>query len=169
MQYKKVNGIYLEMPVEIVRPRGCLGLYLHDAKTGKLKSYDFVKNMFMNAGRVSIARRMRNLTDVDHGIITYMALGTGTTAPLPANTTLVAEVARKLIATRDEAPGATNGIVCTTFFNTSEGNGSLREAALFGDDASATVNSGTMYARTLINREKTTADTLTGEWTVVIG
>lgn len=157
------------MPPEIVRPRGCVGFYLHDAKTGKLKSYDFVKNMFMNAGRVSIARRMRNLTDVDHGVISYMAVGTGLTAPLPTNTTLVTEIARKLIATRDEAPGATNGIVCTTFFNTTEANGALKEAALFGDDATATANSGTMYARTLINRVKSSADTLTGEWTVVIG
>lgn len=144
-----------------------VSVYIHDAKTGRLKSVDHFKNMFVTAGKNSIANRLIGTDSV--GNITYCAVGTGSTAPALGDTTLGAELARKLISTREINAGADNAADFTTFFNTSEANGSLEEFGLFGDDASATLNSGTLFARTLHTRVKSSADTMTVVWTVIIG
>lgn len=166
MKYQKVNGIYLQVP-EIVRPLGYVGVYLNDAKSGKLKDYDYVKNLFTTAGKVSLSAHMRGVAS--KGEITYCAVGTDNTAPDLADTTLGTEIERKLISTREVNAGAANANDYTTFFNTSEANGSLREAGLFGDDASDTVDTGTMFTKVAISREKSSSDTLTIAWTVIIG
>lgn len=166
--YKKISNIYLEMP-EIVIPRGHIALYIHDAKTGKLRSLDIKKNMFVTTGKNSIAQRLRGDTTNNRGEISYCALGTSSVAPQLTDIKLITEIQRKLISTREINTGAANSAEFTTFFNTSEGNGVLREAGLFGDNASATVDSGTLFCRTAINRTKSSADTLTLVWNVIIG
>lgn len=166
--YKKINNIYIQIP-EIVKPVGCVALYLNDAKTGKLKAFDYFKNMFVTSGKVSLAKLMRGITANNQGQITYCAVGTSSVAPVLSDTQLGNEIARKLISTRDENAGAANANDYTTFFNTSEANGTLEEFALFGDDASATLESGTMFCKTLRHRDKTTNDTLTVVWSVIIG
>jgi len=166
MKYQKVNGIYLQIP-EIVRPAGFVGVYLNDAKTGKLKSFDYIKNTYVTTGKNSLSAHQRGVAN--KGEITYCAVGTDDTAPIESDTKLLTEIERKLISTREENAGAENANDYTIFFNTSEANGSLREAGLFGDDASDTVDTGTLFTRVAINREKSTSDTLTIAWTVIIG
>lgn len=163
--YKKINNIYIQIP-EVVKPVGTVAIYLNDAKTGALKGFEFIENMYVTTGKIALAQRIRGLTK---GEITYCAVGTGSTAPVLADTTLETELERKLISTREVAAGATNATTFTTFYNTSEANGSLEEFGLFGDDATASVDTGTLFARTLSSRVKSTADTLTVEWTVIIG
>ena len=151
---------------DFVKVKGQLTLTIRDAKTGKIKSVDIIENMFVTRGKNAIAQR---LSGQSAGEITYCALGTSTTAPALADTKLVAELARKLISTRSYL---NNIATLTTFFTTSEGNGTLREAGLFGtgvgQTASATIDSGQIFCRTNINRTKTSNDTLTLEWTITI-
>jgi hypothetical protein len=163
--FKKINNIYIQIP-DIVKPEGSVAIYLNDAKTGLLKGFDYTPNMFVTSGKVSIAQRLRGL---DMAEITYCAVGTGNTAPALSNTTLQTELERKLISTREVSSGAANASVFTTFYNTTEANGALKEFGLFGDAATASINTGTLFARTLSTRTKSTADTLTVEWTVLIG
>lgn len=138
---------------------------LFNVKTGK---YDFelVKNMFVTSGKNALASRLAGTTANNKGQITFCGLGTGTTAPALSDTTLQTEIDRKQISVR-----SFNGNVATfqTFFTTSEAIGTLREAGLFGDDATDTANSGTLFCRTAINRTKTSNDTLTLTWAVTIG
>ena len=150
---------------ESVVPVGKLLIEIRDAKTGKLKSSDLVDNMFVTTGKNAIASRLIGTTSNNKGIITYCALGTSSVAPALTDTILAAELARKLVSVR-----SVSGKVATfqTFFTTSEGNGTLAEAGLFGDDASATADTGTLFCRTNINRTKTASDTLTLTWTVTI-
>ena len=151
-----------QMPV----PTGMISIVIRDAKTGKIKSQDLVKNMFVTAGKNSIADALRGTTSINKGIITYCALGTGSTAPDLADTTLETELDRKQISVR-----SVDGNIATfqTFFNTSEANGTLLEAGLFGDAASDTADTGTLFARAAINRTKSSADTLTLSWAITIG
>lgn len=151
---------------QLAVPTGKVLIELRDAKTGKLKFKKLVDNMFVTAGKNSLADALRGTTANNKGIITYCALGTGSTAPALADTTLQTEIVRKLVSVR-----SVSGNVATfqTFFTTAEGNGSLREAGLFGDDASSTANSGTLFARVAINRTKTSGDTLTLTWSITIG
>lgn len=152
---------------ELVKVKGEIVLEFRNVKTGKVRRYVY-KNMFLTYGKNAIAQRMAG--DSVAGEITYCALGTGTTAPALGNTALEAEIARKLISVRSY-----NGNVFTgqTYFTTQEANGTLREAALFGNGvgrtASATSGSGQIYCRAAMNRVKTSNDTLTLSWTITIG
>lgn len=144
---------------------GELTLEFTNVKTGKKRVYRY-KNMFVTAGKNAIAQR---LAGQSVGEITYCALGTGTTAPALANTALQTEIARKLISVRSYLA---NVATFRTFFTTAEGNGSLKEAGLFGtgvgQTASSVAGSGQMFCRTNINRTKSSADTLTLTWAVTI-
>lgn len=166
--YKNINGILIQIP-EIVKPIGAVALYINDAKTGKLKSFEYFKNMYVTAGKVSLARRQRGLTENNQGEITYCAVGTSSVAPELTNTKLGSELTRKLISVREENSGAENANDFTTFFTTSEANGTIEEFGLFGDAATIATDSGTLFCRTLRHRVKTTNDTMTVIWTVLIG
>jgi len=155
--------------VESVPVIGSLRIIIRDAKTGKIKSVDEVKNLITDGARNSWADHARGTTENNKGIITYCAVGTDSTAPVASNTTLGTEIERKLVSTREISSGADNAAVFTTFFNTSEANGALKEVGLFGDDAAVAADSGTMFTHAAIDRTKSTADTLTIEYTVIIG
>lgn len=159
------NGIYI--PNQHVSPIvGNVTIEVRDAKTGRLKAIEHYHNMFVTAGKNSLADHLKGTTANNKGIITYSALGTGITAPALADTQLQTEIVRKLISVR-EVNGKT--AVFQTYFNPSEGNGTLKEAGLFGDAASGTANSGTLFCRVAINRTKSASDTLTLYWNVTIG
>lgn len=159
-----MNNIYIPKR-EIIVPTGAVMLELRNVITGKLVR-EFYKNMFVTAGKNSLADHLRGTTENNKGIITYCALGTGLTAPALGDTTLQTELARKLVSVR-----TVSGNVATfeTFFTTSEAIGTLKEAGLFGDAASATADTGTLFCRVAINRTKSANDTLTLSWTVTIG
>lgn len=157
---------YLNKLNEIIIPRGVIRLALFDAVTGKLKEIQIYKNLVTTAGKESIASGLQGNTENNQGIITYTAVGTGTNAPALGDTDLQTELFRKLVSVRSVS---NNRAVFQTFFTTSEANGVLREAGLFGDDASGTPGSGTLFCRAAINRTKTSNDTLSFEWTVIIG
>mgnify|MGYP001566021195 FL=1 len=150
---------------DIFVPTGKVFVQLQNIYTGKIIAGLF-DNLVTTAGKQSTADHRRGTTANNKGIITYCAVGTGSTAPALADTTLQTEIGRKLISVRT-VDGKT--AVFQTFFTTSEGNGTLREAGLFGDDASGTANSGTLFCRVAINRTKSSSDTLTILWNVTEG
>lgn len=161
-----MNEIQQQLNDELAVPTGMIRIVIRDAATGRIKSDDLVKNMFVTAGKVSLAAALKGTIDNNQGIITYCALGTGSVAPALSDTDLGVELVRKLVSVRSSAA---NVATFQTFFTTSEGNGSLREAGLFGDDASAIPGSGTLFCRAAINRTKSSSDTLTLSWAVTIG
>lgn len=144
-------------------------MILRDAKTGKIKADDTYRNMVLTLAKNAIADHLRGTTANNRGTVTYIAVGTGSTAPVAGDTKLQAELFRKLLSVREISASGDNIAEFTVFFTTSEANGSLSEAGLFGDNASATTDSGILYCRTLINRVKTISDTLTMVWTVTVG
>ena len=149
---------------DVIVPTGKILITMYNVITKKYDQ-DLVKNMFVTAGKNSLADAMRGTTADTKGIITYCALGTSSTAPALSDTGLIAEIARKAISVR-----SVSGNVATfqTFFTTSEGNGTLREAGLYGDDATASAGTGTLFCRAAINRTKTSSDTLSLSWSVTI-
>ncbi len=152
----------LILPPNLIVPVGKVMIELHNVVTGE-RSISFDNNMVVTAGKNAIAA---GLLDTTKGNITYCAVGTGITAPALADTTLQTELGRKQISVRSVAA---NVATFQTFFTTSEIVGTLKEAGLFGDLASATANSGTLFCRVAINRIKSANDTLTLSWAVTIG
>lgn len=146
--------------------KGSVEVILKDAKTGKIKFDEHYTNMFVTAGKNAIADALRGNTVSNKGIITYCAVGTGITAPALSDTKLQTELFRKLVSVRS---ATTNVALFETFYTTSEAIGTLKEAGLFGDDASGTADSGTLYCRVAINRTKTANDTLTLRWSITVG
>lgn len=147
-------------------PAGMVLIEIRDAKTGKLKSQDLVENTFATAGKSAIADALRGTTGSNRGIITYCAVGTNATAPDVGDTHLGTELFRKLVSVRSVAA---NVATFQTYFTTAEANGTLREAGLFGDDASSTPDTGTLFSKLAINRTKSSSDTLTLTWSITIG
>lgn len=166
--YQMKNGIYLPLN-DILKPfTGILTLDLFDAKSGKLKERQVYHNMFVTIGKQSVARWLQG--DTTAGPITWAAVGTNGTAPALTDTMLKAEISRKQIAVRSFA---TNAAQFQTYFGTADGNGTLLEAAMFGDTgingASSTPNSGCLFVKAAISRVKTVNDTLTMTWTITVG
>ena len=96
--------------------------------------------------------------------ITYGAVGTGVFPANPsASTQLVTELTRKLVTTIS-ASGSIASI--RTFFGASEANGTLTEFGLFGEAATGTANSGTMFNHASITEVKSSSETLTIESTI---
>jgi hypothetical protein len=159
------NGVY-RVEDAIAVPTGMIHIVIRDAITGKIKSDDMVKNMFVTAGKNAIASALQGTTSNNKGIITYCALGTSSVAPALSDTLLGTELYRKLVSVRSVA---NNVATFSTFFTTSEGNGTLREAGLFGDDATGVSGTGTLFCHAAISRTKSSSDTLSLSWAVTIG
>jgi len=146
--------------------KGKVTLTFKNEKTGKIRVFEY-DNLVVNTGLYSIAAR---LTGADipantKGVITYCAVGTGTDAPAAGDTELQTELARKQIADRDPVSGVAT---FRTYFNTGEANGTLKECGLFGDDATAVADSGTLFCRAVIDKEKTSANSLTVDWEISV-
>lgn len=149
-----------------VKVTGKLEMVFTNVKTNEVRKFSY-SNMVVTFGKNGIAQ---GLAGQSAGEITWCALGTGSTAPALADTAMQTELVRKLISVRSYS-----GNVATfdTYFTTTEGNGTLREAGLFGlgvgREATSTPGSGQLYCRVAINRTKTSNDTLSLSWTVTIG
>jgi len=150
---------------EIIIPKGKVMLELRNVVTGRVIR-EFIENMVVTKGKEAIADGLKGTTTNNRGIITYCAVGTGDMAPALGDTDLETEIERKLVSSRSVL---NNIATFETFFTTAEANGSLKEAGLFGDDASDVADSGTLFCRLAIDREKTSSDTLTLRWRVIIG
>jgi hypothetical protein len=130
-------------------------------KNGEALISPWICNITPSVGKYAIIRRLVNAASLSNeSIITYGAVGTGSSTPLITNTTLDTELFRKQLAQRTYS-GAT--ATFRMFMTTSEGNGTLAEYGLFGEAASGTADSGTMFQRLIISKTKTTAKTLTIE------
>lgn len=149
---------------DFIVPTGKILLEWHNVVTGEYE-FDLVSNMFVTAGKNSIAAGLSG--DTTKGFITYCAVGTGLTAPALSDTQLETEIFRKLCSVRSVSG---NAATFQTFYTTSEANGNLKELGLFGDNtASGTANSGTLYARNVVDRTKSSNDTLTLSWSITVG
>ena len=93
------------------------------------------------------------------------AIGTGTTAETTSDTQLEDEVFRDQFTKVDKVD---KGLEIQYYLGSQYANGNvISEAGLFGNGATDTLNSGTMYARvTFPGEEKTSAEAWTFRWTL---
>lgn len=97
----------------------------------------------------------------DNPKVTYIALGTGSTAPSASDTKLAAEVFRKKITSYTN--GGTGEILANGYIGPTEAVGTIiAEVGFFGgNSASSTANSGILIARGLYSHTKTSTESLT--------
>lgn len=117
-----------------------------------------VKNLVVTAGKNLIATLVTGASSTTVG---YMAVGTGSTAPAAADTTLGTEVARVALTTKN---AANNVMSFVGIFNPGVGTGTLQEGGLF-----TAASAGTMLCRsTFSSITKGVSDTVSITWTVTI-
>lgn len=125
------------------------------------------ENLIVTTGKIAVARGLAgDLSVANPGEITFAAVGTGTNAPAISDTTLQTEFFRKILSLRSFSA---NKAILQMFMTTAEGNANLREFGLFGEAASATPDSGTLFNRVNITEDKTSATTLTIEAEITVG
>ena len=156
-------------------PKGQLILTLE--KGGRVVKRYTQRNIIVNTASILIARLLKDPTEPDGGI-TFLGVGSGNDswdpfdppAPTTSQTLLENEFFRKSISKTtfvDPQSGepttvATNVVDYATTFSESEAVGPIMELALFGGEATSTLNTGTMVNwRTFPVINKTNAMTLT--------
>ena len=150
---------------EKVTIRGRVTLTLTDVKTGK-KDIQVRDNLVVTLAKSAIAAKLSGDASIaNRSEITFGAIGSGTATPTLGDTTLGTETFRKILATRTFSG---NQATLRLFLSTSEGNGTIEEFGLFGEDASVAADSGTLFNRVLVNRVKTSSNTLTIEVVLTI-
>jgi hypothetical protein len=134
---------------------------LKDAKTGKIKQMDISKNIIVNVGLTAILNRLGNEgVKANEGIMTYGAVSDGSLNPALTDTIMENEIDRKLIGVTTVS-GQT--LTVETFYAEAEAIGDLTKFALFGEEATVSADTGTMFEYVKFNSaiNKTGSDTLT--------
>lgn len=137
---------------------GTLEIVVTD-KFGNIKEVRKLKNIVTDLGKGWIAARMSATgTPV---AMSNMAIGTGTTAAVSSQTTLVTESARSALSS---TVVATNTVTYTATFGAGSGTGAVTEAGIFNAASAGTMLNRTTFAA--IN--KGASDTISITWVVTI-
>jgi hypothetical protein len=142
--------------LEQLQVRGDLNIKLYDAQ-GNLKEDVDRKNLVVSAGIAFIISRMANTSK---GVMSHMALGSGTTAAAAGQTDLVTLLGSR-VALDSTTPNAANVVYVATF-GPGAGTGAVTEAGVFNASTS-----GDMLCRTVfpvVNKQS--ADTMVITWTI---
>lgn len=115
-----------------------------------------VNNLVVKTGTDFVASRMAGTSTP---VMSHMAIGEGTSAPIEANATLQSEVGRVSL---DSTNVNESDITYTATFPQGTGTGSIAEAGLFND-----VSTGSMLSRTTFDViNKGTNDSIVLVWTI---
>jgi hypothetical protein len=128
-----------------IKIAGKVRIILQNDETGDIeKDTGWIDNLCPTIGRSALAAILAgNNTKSNAGKITYCAVGTGIATPTISGIKLSAELARKFIS--PTTTSIDNSAIIQAFFIKSEANGTLTELGMFGEEATATADTGTMF------------------------
>ena len=132
---------------------------------GNVLQEDTINNLITTAGKNLLAKALRESTDCE---IKYIAIGSSNTAPSTSDSQLGSETFRKAVTS--QVAGSSGVTITNLYVAPEEAVGTIEEIGFFsGSTASATINSGTLYARVLYSRTKTAVESIQIERTDTIG
>lgn len=143
---------------EKMKVRGDLNIKVYGAD-GALKDDIDHRNLVVAAGLTFIASRM---TGTSKGVMSHMALGSGTTAAAPGQTDLVTLVGSRIAL--DSATPTSNTIQYVATFGAGVSTGAITEAGIFNASTA-----GDMLCRTVfpvVNKQA--GDTIVITWTITL-
>jgi len=146
---------------ETLKLSGQLNIVLKD-KDGNVKDSREVKNLVVNAGLAYIASRMVGTTK---GVMSHMALGSGTTAAAAGQTDLVSILGSREVLDSTTITGTNSEKVqYVASFEAGDATGAVTEAGIFNASTS-----GDMLCRTVFSVvNKAADDTMTVTWTITL-
>ena len=142
---------------DFLKATGELEITLKD-EFGNIKQTIMVPNLVVTVGKTFIASRM---VGTSAATMSHMAIGTSSTTPAAANTTLGAEAGRVTLAS---ATSSTNVVSYSATFGAGTGTGAIVEAGILNAGTAGTLLCRTTFS--VIN--KGANDTLTINWNVTI-
>ena len=148
---------------DYVHLRGSLRIAMLDPD-GKILEERLVKNTVALVGRAWILGQLETTNQVTSQTISYMAIGSGTVAPVTGNTGLGGEVTRLAIGTFNTTnlTGNPPSFDSVTSFATNMANTTLAEVGLFNSSAVGTLIARATYASFV----KATSNTLSITYTI---
>lgn len=146
---------------ETLKMVGQVNLVLTD-KNGNVKEEREIKNLVVNPGLAFIISRMAGTSKA---VMSYMALGSSTTAAAAAQTDLISMLGAREIIDSTTISGTNNEkIVYVSSFEAGKGTGAVTEAGIFNASTA-----GDMLCRTVfpvINKQAD--DTMSISWTLTL-
>lgn len=143
---------------DTLKLKGELTIVVKD-KDGKVKESRNEKNLVVNAGLAYICSRMVGTTA---GVMSHMAVGSGTTAATGSQTDLISILGSR--EPLDSFAASGNTVTYTSSFEAGDGTGAVTEAGIFNASAA-----GTMLCRTVFPVvNKGANDTMAITWTITL-
>jgi hypothetical protein len=143
---------------ENLKLRGDVAIVLKD-KDGNVKDSREIHNLVVSSGLEFICSRMAGTSA---GVMSHMALGSGTTAPAAGQTDLVSILgAREAL---DSTNASANTITYVSSFEAGDGTGAVTEAGIFNASSAGTMLCRTVFA--VVN--KAADDTMSVTWTITL-
>ena len=142
--------------IDTVKITGALSIRLYRAD-GTLKDSRDIDNLVVTTGKQFIAGRMTGTANV----MSYMAVGSGTTAAVIGDTALGSELGRAAISS------ATTALAVTTYvatFPAGTGTGAVTEAGIFNAASAGTMLCRTVFA--VVNKDA--SDTMSITWLITV-
>jgi hypothetical protein len=138
--------------------RGDVAIVLKD-KDGNVKDSREINNLVVSAGLEFICSRMAGTSA---GVMSHMALGSGTTAAAAGQTDLVSILGSR--EALDSTSASSNTITYVSSFEAGEGTGAVTEAGIFNASSSGTMLCRTVFA--VVNKQAD--DTMSVTWTITL-
>ena len=147
---------------ETIKATGQLNIVLRD-QFGNIKDDRTVPNLVVTVGKNAIASRLAGTATA---VMSHMAVGTSSVAPIAANTALGAEIAGSRTALTVAGGTATNADVnYSASFAAGVGTGAIVEAGIFNASTAGVMLCQTTFS--VVN--KGALDSLTLSWKVTVG
>ena len=143
---------------ENLKLRGDVALVLKD-KNGNVKESREIHNLVVSSGLEFICSRMAGTSA---GVMSHMALGSGTTAASSGQTDLVSILGSR--EALDSTSASSNTITYVSSFEAGEGTGAVTEAGVFNAASSGTMLCRTVFA--VVNKQAD--DTMSVTWTITL-
>ena len=143
---------------EELKLRGDVAIVLKD-KDSNVKDSREINNLVVSSGLEFICSRMAGTSA---GVMSHMALGSGTTAAAAGQTDLVSILGSR--EALDSTSAASNTITYVSSFEAGEATGAVTEAGVFNAASSGTMLCRTVFA--VVN--KAADDTMSVTWTITL-
>jgi len=146
---------------DTLKLRGRVGIVVKD-KDGNVKEKREEKNLVVNDGLNFIARRMHGTSA---GVMSHMALGTGTTAAAAGQTALVSQTgSREAFDGGSPATPTGSSINYVASFEANDVTGAITEAGIFNASSG-----GDMLCRVVFSAVNlTSTDSISVDWTITL-
>ena len=138
--------------------RGDVAIVLKD-KDGNIKENRKIQNLVVSSGLEFICSRMAGTSA---GVMSHMALGSGTTAAAAGQADLVSILGSR--EALDSTTASSNTITYVSSFEAGEGTGAVTEAGIFNASSSGTMLCRTVFA--VVNKQAD--DTMSVTWTITL-